>query len=216
MVKYEPTKLFVLVAMVSTPLGCGSSDTRPEACVRDNDCKADRICVEGACTDPGQTTGTKGGGGGPGGCVETGSECSADAECCSAKNDGKCVQTAVGKFCAEGCTQSSDCESTDCCGTLPDGSQACVLDNFLEPLSMTCAHGICQPAPDDSTCSRCIKESCCTEYEACADDTNCVCYLACLVDGGSVTSCGGECGAASSVSIDAYTCVTGQCSSCPF
>lgn len=215
--EYQPKKLIALVAIVSMPLGCGSSESSAQACVTDNDCKGDRVCAEGVCTDPG-TTGTAGGGSGgsPGECVETGFVCSTDAECCSAANGGKCTETANGKFCLDGCAQTSDCESTDCCGTLPDGGQVCVLDNFLEPLSKTCEHGICQPAPDDSTCSRCIKESCCTEYEACADDANCVCYLACLVNGGDLTSCAGECGAASSTSIDAYGCVTDNCNSCPF
>lgn len=46
---------FLAVASLAWASGCGRDKERaadPAGCGSDNDCKGDRICVKGACTDP--------------------------------------------------------------------------------------------------------------------------------------------------------------------
>jgi hypothetical protein len=41
----------------------------------------------------------------------------------------------------------------------------------------------------------CTKEACCAEVQACADEPSCSCWIGCILDGGTIELCFGECGA---------------------
>lgn len=54
--------------------------------------------------------------------------------------------------------------------------------------------GACAPAPGDSQCTTCAKSKCCNQVNACTTSQSCLCWVTCLAQGGSTTSCFGVCG----------------------
>ncbi|WP_437600549.1 hypothetical protein WMF28_03130 [Sorangium sp. So ce590] len=77
---------------------------------------------------------------------------------------------------------------------------------------------LCDAAPEDDECASCAKTSCCSEYDACAGDANCVCLVDCLSDGNALSVCTlpESCGSADQVSTDAASCLDDACpAQCP-
>jgi hypothetical protein len=49
--------------------------------------------------------------------------------------------------------------------------------------------GQCSPSADDGECVRCLQETCCETWQACAADTNCNACAQCLDDGSNLAEC---------------------------
>jgi len=66
----------------------------------------------------------------------------------------------------------------------------------------------------DDACQACAKASCCSDYQACAEDLNCSCLVGYLYNGGTADACASAdaCGSPSSVSISTAACLNGSCS----
>lgn len=62
---------------------------------------------------------------------------------------------------------------------------------------------------DGDACDSCLESECSSEITACDSDTNCVCWLNCLGNGGDQTSCQTECGAPEQTFLDTVTCIQG-------
>lgn len=67
---------------------------------------------------------------------------------------------------------------------------------------------ICDPVPNDTACTTCAKNNCCTQLEACEVDSQCGCVADCVLMGGDLTNCAVGCGA---IPPSAATTAVGMC-----
>lgn len=152
-------------------------------------------------------------------CVKcTKQSCCADLVPC--QNDQACV-------CWAGCLSQNPGNPGACAGCGPyDAVTSAFVNCGVQHCSAPCgagtsssssststsSGGLCAPAAGDSQCTACAKGKCCNDVNACAASQNCVCWVACLTQGGSPQVCFGACGAP-----DAATNALSQCSlqQCP-
>jgi hypothetical protein len=71
----------------------------------------------------------------------------------------------------------------------------------------------CDPTSGDNACVACAKASCCSDYQACSNDANCLCWVSCKAGGGTDTSCASssQCGTLDAVSSSAAACLDANC-----
>jgi hypothetical protein len=131
----------MLAVFAVLTLGCGDDDSGGDSngyCSVDTDCKGDRICIAGECTDPwsGGTGGMDGGFSGTGG---TGGEpttcpngsCDPGESCASCPEDcGPCAD----QRCGDGICSESVCET---CANCPSDCDPCTQ------VGCNCGDGIC-------------------------------------------------------------------------
>jgi hypothetical protein len=71
----------------------------------------------------------------------------------------------------------------------------------------------CAASDGDNACVACAKASCCSDYQACANDVNCLCWVSCKAAGGTDTSCAvaSQCGTLDAVSSSTAACLNANC-----
>ena len=141
---YRPLFLLSLVAAFPTT-ACTAQTTGPGGCASDSDCKGNRVCIGGQCTDSGGGNTNTGTGG------NTGSSCSGTACSCTSGGGIDC--------CEQGTIKSYDCGST-------------CADHGYE--SNGCQSGACQcGAPTDQLCATGVAALCkCGEWAGSAPCTD--------------------------------------------
>jgi len=71
---------------------------------------------------------------------------------------------------------------------------------------------MCPLAGTDTACVKCAKTNCCAQYDTCAGDAKCVCWAACIQNGGTIGSCTTQCGQADAAVLGLGQCTnTNQC-----
>jgi hypothetical protein len=73
----------------------------------------------------------------------------------------------------------------------------------------------CDPDPADDACISCAKSACCDQYQACAGDTLCLCWVECNYEGNPDDVCAqpDHCGPLDDVSASASECIHTNCPS---
>jgi hypothetical protein len=72
---------------------------------------------------------------------------------------------------------------------------------------------VCVADPADDACVACAKASCCAEYQACAGDAACVCWVGCKYTGNTDAACAlpANCGPLDVTSSAAAACLDANC-----
>jgi len=74
---------------------------------------------------------------------------------------------------------------------------------------------ICEPDPADTVCITCAKTECCMQLEQCELDMECKCVGDCVLAGGDLVGCAGQCNLSianpPAGAIPLYQCASGLC-----
>jgi hypothetical protein len=123
-----------------------------------------------------------------------------------ASSESEAEAKIIEKFNAEGYTTTL----TKTKLTMP----ACYEPNFYaKKQPQTIPPPSCDEVTGDNGCQACAKIYCCADYQACFQDANCLCFIACMDSGGTVDSCTKPetCGAADAILWSTATCLNTYC-----
>jgi hypothetical protein len=74
----------------------------------------------------------------------------------------------------------------------------------------------CPATSGDDACVTCAKSACCSQYQACTSDANCLCWIGCKAGGSADDVCAmpGNCGPLDSIALSTAACLNASCPEC--